>query len=209
MMARRHIHDERGASILIALFFLLVCAVIAAITLTSASVNAERTKRHAQEEQAYYALSSAVDSSVAIVLEDQGPNGKLEPLRSVTFVRPQTGDTGTPIENPTEFVTWAVAQADRVWHREVGDSTDKPQPLTLNVKASNPYAKDGGTLGDMTVQLTFTMDQSYNIKVVGELVSSDGVAYEYTLARTIEARVQRETGEGGSDTTRVTWGVPA
>lgn len=204
MMARRDIRDEKGASILIALFFMLVCAVIAAVTLTSASVNAERTKRHAQEEQTYYALSSAVDSSVDIVLEDQGPYGNLDPLGSITFVRSQAVDTGTQVENPTEFVTWAVAQADRVWHREIGDSNDKPQPLTLNVEASNPYAKDGGALGDMTVQLTFTMDKSYNIKVVGKLVSSDGVAYEYTLARTIEARVQRE-----SDTTRVTWGVPA
>lgn len=63
-MRRRISHklnSTRGASLILALLFLLVCLSTGAVVLTAASANAGRQARNAAEQQAYLAVSSAME----------------------------------------------------------------------------------------------------------------------------------------------------
>ena len=57
---RKKLHSQSGASILLALLFLLVCMMTAASVLTAASSNAGKIQSNYEEQQRYLALSSAL-----------------------------------------------------------------------------------------------------------------------------------------------------
>lgn len=54
------LHSQRGASLLLALLFLLVCSMVAASILMAAAANAGKYRSNLEEHQTYLALSSAV-----------------------------------------------------------------------------------------------------------------------------------------------------
>ena len=56
----RKLHSQHGASILLALLFLLVCMMAAASVLTAAVSNAGKIRSNYEEQQRYLALSSAL-----------------------------------------------------------------------------------------------------------------------------------------------------
>ena len=53
------LRSSRGASMLLALLFLLVCLMVGAVTLTASAANTGRIQRNRQEQQAYLAVASA------------------------------------------------------------------------------------------------------------------------------------------------------
>lgn len=53
--------DERGASILIALLFFLVCALVGGVVLTAASVGTGQLVDYEKSQQAYYSTTSAAE----------------------------------------------------------------------------------------------------------------------------------------------------
>lgn len=57
--ARKKLNSKQGATIVLALLFFLICAVIGGIVLASASANAGRLSHIRQEQQAYLNLGSA------------------------------------------------------------------------------------------------------------------------------------------------------
>lgn len=57
---RRKVHSQRGASLLLALLFLLLCAMVGASVLMAAAANAGKHRSNLDEHQTYLALSSAV-----------------------------------------------------------------------------------------------------------------------------------------------------
>ena len=59
--AHAKLNSSRGASMLMALLFLMVALVLGAVTLASASANAGRTGRTVKEQQVYYAVSSTAE----------------------------------------------------------------------------------------------------------------------------------------------------
>lgn len=76
---RRHIvHDERGATIVMALVFFLICAIIGSVVLTAASVNAKAVQTHKVAQQQEFTVGSAaqmVGSELAaaqLVVKDDG-----------------------------------------------------------------------------------------------------------------------------------------
>ena len=58
---RGKLHSRTGASMLIALLFLLVAMAVGTVVLTAASANAGRVERNREEQQNYLAVASAVD----------------------------------------------------------------------------------------------------------------------------------------------------
>lgn len=58
-MIKQKCASTSGASLLIALFFLLLCAIVGSIVLTSASVASGRFANLKEAEQSYYSVSSA------------------------------------------------------------------------------------------------------------------------------------------------------
>ena len=57
---RRKVRSQRGASLLLALLFLLICAMVGASILMAAAANAGKHRSNLDEHQTYLALSSAV-----------------------------------------------------------------------------------------------------------------------------------------------------
>ena len=55
----RKLHNQRGVSLLVSLVFFLVCAMVAAVILGSATTNAEKLQHQQEEQQVYYSVSSA------------------------------------------------------------------------------------------------------------------------------------------------------
>ena len=54
------LRSQTGASILLALVFLLICCLVGAVTLTAATVNAGKLNHLRQDQQDYMAVSSAI-----------------------------------------------------------------------------------------------------------------------------------------------------
>ncbi|MEG1989029.1 MAG: hypothetical protein RR035_07555, partial [Oscillibacter sp.] len=59
MRLTQKLHSRRGASILLALLFFLVCGFVGAVVLGSAVANAEKLQGRREDQQTYYAVSSA------------------------------------------------------------------------------------------------------------------------------------------------------
>lgn len=57
---RKKLHSERGASILLALLFFLVCMMVGASVLAAAASNAGKIRSNQTEQQKYLTLSSAI-----------------------------------------------------------------------------------------------------------------------------------------------------
>ena len=55
----KKLHNQRGVSILVALVFFLVCSMVAAVILGSATTNAQKLQRQKESAQVYYSVSSA------------------------------------------------------------------------------------------------------------------------------------------------------
>lgn len=53
------LRDERGASLVIALVFFLICAIVGSVVITAASVNAKAVQTHKELQQAEFAVGSA------------------------------------------------------------------------------------------------------------------------------------------------------
>lgn len=56
---RQKLHSQRGASVVMALMFFLICLMVGGVMLTAASANAGRLSHLRKNEQAYLSLSSA------------------------------------------------------------------------------------------------------------------------------------------------------
>ncbi len=57
--AIRKLHTQRGASLLVALMFFLVCAMVAAVIVGSATTNAMKLQQRKEDKQVYNSVSSA------------------------------------------------------------------------------------------------------------------------------------------------------
>ena len=57
--AIRKLHTQRGASLLVALMFFLVCAMVAAVIVGSATTNAMKLQQRKEDKQIYNSVSSA------------------------------------------------------------------------------------------------------------------------------------------------------
>jgi hypothetical protein len=78
---RTKLRSEQGASILFALFFFIVCAVIGSIVLTAATAAAGRLSRVKEMDERYYAVNSA-----AQVLEKEINSAVVDGERSTAQV---------------------------------------------------------------------------------------------------------------------------
>ena len=174
-IAGKKARGERGASIIIALVFLLVCATVATLVLSGASVNSDRTKKETSEQQGYFALNSALNEAKSMWETE-------EPMKSLVVTISGTSVTASPSTYPSSAITaWAVQQAANV---TAGSTTT---PLTVTVTGTNPTS--GEALPDVT--LKYTMNTGYAIEVEGSVDSGSG--YVQTLTTTIKATVGTST----------------
>lgn len=161
--------DERGVSILMALFFVLVVVMVVAIVLSFSVVNGERSKQHAKEEQAYFAVTSAIQEADSLL----GTEGNM----IVTVDGPDYfGSPGSEIAKSDEFAgklaVWVADSCDTTktqasqfgvpvnWH---SDYSEYAPDLSYMVTVSYGKTNDGGSVGTAipdNVTLLFVMDRA-------------------------------------------------
>ncbi|WP_143412172.1 hypothetical protein [Arabiibacter massiliensis] len=76
--------DERGASILLALFYFLVCAVVGAVVLTAATVTTGQLVALERSQQAYYSVTSAAELLRDSIVDGTCSSSGAEPNREWT-----------------------------------------------------------------------------------------------------------------------------
>lgn len=197
---RGRLTDERGASILMALFFVLVAMAVAAVVLSFSAVNGERTKQHATEEQAYFAVTSAMREADALLGHKDGI--VVASADGATF----TGGPGSAVKSGDGFAPHLAAwAADSVNALNAG-KTPQPYEVTVSYRTTQGSSHVGGSIPS-DVTLRFSMDAERTITVEGwqgELPSEATVTtsdYNYPLTKSYG-----ENDEDGRES-YVTWGV--
>ncbi len=189
--------SRRGASVLIALVFFLLCLMVGAVILTAATASAGQLRTQRQAQQDYLTVSSA-----ARLLQDLLKEKKFQMVSedgNITF-----GPTCTPT---------GVALSDAIQTAAAKTfNGDKPDSVSLTVAPT-----DFGGISDV-VQAELSMDQKCNITVKLAIQEEDG-SIRVPLVLSMPALVsdqtrirheKREDGDGNERpitvrTYRVTW----
>ncbi|MCH4213758.1 MAG: hypothetical protein PHR15_08300 [Atopobiaceae bacterium] len=214
----RRLADERGASIIIALVFMLICTMIAAVIVNLASATAERSSQRSDDTQAYQAVSSASRLAHDTFVKATGSTTAIDPdLSTLEMSVAQDGTCTFTCGEGTSKVPCTGTESDATKKVELlasavklntsGAGTDGS--IYLDVTGTNPNS--GEALP--TARVTYRMDERYNITLSTALVDTSD--YAYSLSQTISAT--SETGITVDPATgtwsvisypyTVTWGV--
>lgn len=152
---RAKLRSQRGASIIFALFFFIVCAVIGSIVLTAATAAAGRAKDIKKRNQDYYAANSAAD-----LLEHQLAKPDAKVTLTVTRER---------IDTYTSIVTkngggWT--EGARILLQPPGDDEQEHQVSTPSVATGNSAKAPIVALLSQAVNAQITSDSKFSKKVM-------------------------------------------
>lgn len=189
--------DERGASILIALFYFLVCAVVGAVVLTAATVTTGQLVALEESQQAYYSVSSAAE-----LLRDSIEGG--------TCKAPSSGGTDwtcSLLDQPNQPNTSAGVDALNDW---LAGMVGKASQLTatndvvsaafdMTFSSSNEKVKE--SVLDVSVEVTMRADYSLFFTLRPKNYSEPVGDYRMTLE--IPAALLHD--ESGRNVERITW----
>lgn len=85
---KQKLNSKRGASLVLALFLLLVCSFSGAAALTAASANAGRFEKRVKYQQQYLSVSSAAN----LIIDEI--NRYIDPDKKLKFYRTESGQYG-------------------------------------------------------------------------------------------------------------------
>jgi len=173
--ARAKLHSSSGASMVMALLFLLLCLMVGAVILTAASANAGRVSRQRSQQQDYFTVSSA-----AKLLRDE--------LEGLTFTTGEwhssdSGDGSSETGSVTPHVTPVGSLRQLVGERAQMVFENQTVYLTpeSNVLASIPLSV-ADTGGDFdAVSATLFVDVDFTLTIAISLTDSPA-SYPLTLA---------------------------
>lgn len=142
---KRKVASQRGVSILIALAFVLICALITAVVLSAASVNAERIKSYQVEQQSYLSKVSALNLVTSIVAGDnEDDSDGIQILKTTSGLKNSYSPQGT-------LDDLGIAQ----WMCKRLNNKPSTTKLTLTVNASSLDSRSDVPLEDVQLELSF------------------------------------------------------
>lgn len=150
--------NTSGATILIALFFLLLCSLAGAVVLTASSTSSGRLSNLKKNEQSYYTLSST-----AKLLKKEIEGEKYSRYQIYLTKENQPVDDGYNEIPQNELKGILIKAADYIFEAGLNDE-DVYYMDTLTIQVSDPNIKD--------VQAEFMMDAQYNITIEMSLEKS-------------------------------------
>lgn len=166
-VARAHVRDERGASIVIALVFFLICAIIGSVVLTAASVNAKAVQTNRDLQQTEFTVGSAaqlVGSQFSAVVLNVDYSGDSP---SVVVDEDRT-DTG----NASFAIAFWEENGDKAW---AAWSSGTPYTVDITVEPD----RGGAAVDD--VAGTLTIDADLNVKIDLALADAANAAYQESV----------------------------
>ena len=159
------LHSRRGATIILALTFFLICAVIGGIVLTSATGNAGRLSHMRGEQQTYLTVSSAAK----LVREELGG------MRAESMVI----EYADAEQEDTEDFYFAVAPGESLADMVEFHAGHIYQSGTPAAAERFTIEAPGEPLANVTAE--FSMDAGYNITVTFTPGGGDAARYEMKL----------------------------
>ena len=202
----RKLRSQRGASMLLALLFLLICSMVTASILMAAVANAGKHRSNLEEHQIYLALSSAVSTLCDELNESQyqGRYHYWETIRTTTD--PVTGaeDTVTlrhfeqlegsythisPTAGDGYLSAVLLKNFDSLFAREIDGKLSSGNFESFDLKPQNTemthtltLTPDTGTeLDDTPVHITLEIKDSYAIYITAYLDGLDAYQVEAEL----------------------------
>lgn len=199
--ARKKLHSESGASILMALLVVLVVMMVSVVILSAAYANAGRTKRNKAEEQAYLTVSSAAELMRDCVTGTGGGEGlKYKLIDITTATADNDGNVTTQKTHTIVPISGSVAfgrlMDDLITDTDAGNYTDK----TFDITAGNMDGVAVTFIKSRTDKYGFTAD--FSLKE-----NRDGANCYITLSCKAEQTAETETAQsadGKTTTTKVT-----
>lgn len=182
---RQKLNSKRGASLILAAAFFLLCAAVGGVVLTSAMANAGRLSHLEQEQQAYLTVSSA-----ARLLREELEGRVFETKRTV-IERSPGGLVSDEMEPPS--LSPAGGSMDGIL-KEDGEAVYRHENYGGVLPAQRSFSIDAGDSRFAQVNVTkFQMKQDYQITAVLTLKNDD----RYSMTLTLPA-VCSESGPSSS-----------
>ncbi|HBT96094.1 MAG TPA: hypothetical protein DEB24_08535 [Coriobacteriia bacterium] len=183
----RRLTDTTGASLVIALLFFLICAVVGSTVLTAASVNAMSTANYREARQAEYTVSSAA----ALMADALQREVRVEwDWSNVSTATPTVAPTATviaPESAELARVVWGQVAAE-LWQNV--DSTWKPHEVTLSDLEIAGIADMGTVYARITVDVDFCVTVLLSLQTA---VSNTASPYDETVY--LQARPEYKDGK--------------
>ena len=154
------LNEESGASIVIALVFFLICAIIGSVVLTAASVQAKSVQTHQELQQAEFTMGSAAQTI--------GYDMDMDELTIVS------GDAGEAVQGAQYSVFgrefWKTYGNDILKSRAESKSFGSGEKLTITQGGSTVYGKivvdpDLNIKIDLSLDENFSLNSPYNMTV--------------------------------------------
>ena len=194
---RRFASDTHGATIVLALFLLLFCLLLAAVIIGAALGNATKVEGRHQQRQAYLTLSSAAQL-VADGLGEMSYTGVVYTPGTLE------GDCGQTHAAPDDSSTLSITEGDE----SINDIlTDKVETLVEAVgegkalATEETFAIEVDSLNSDTydVTVTMTMNEDFDLQFVFAVPEVDGAKQCRDITLVYEAASEVVSGtEGGS-----------
>lgn len=151
---KNKIYGNEGASIVIALVFFLICAVIGSVVLTAASINAKAVVTHRQTQQAEYTVTSAAQTIV-----DQ-----IVPTTVVWKDQKNPPEIEMPVKGPVLMQQLWTTNLGNLWNVHQSQSeTPYTLPTLLKIKVSD--SSGSSKYVELEVYAQFSVDRDFNITV--------------------------------------------
>lgn len=186
--------DERGASILIALFYFLVCAVVGAVVLTAATVTTGQLVALEESQQAYYSVSSAAE-----LLRDSIEGGTCKAPSSGgtdwTCSLPDQPGNPTGVGALNNWLAGMVGRASQI------TSTNDVVSAAFDMTFSSSNEKVNESVLDVSVEVAMRADYSLFFTLRPKNYSEPVGDYRMTLE--IPAALLHD--ESGRNVERITW----
>lgn len=175
---KHRLADTTGASIVIALIFFLICAVVGSTVLTAASVNAQATASYRDVRRAEYTVSSAA----AVLADSLQRDVRLE------WDWSQASASSGPVigewagEYPALFILVWERVAPDLWRYDSVAGIWKPHEVTLSDLQITGVA-------DMdTVYANITVDNDFRVTIRLSLDNDPDTAGPYDETVSLQAR---------------------
>lgn len=165
---KQKLHEKRGASMVLAMIFLLFCSFIGGSVLAAATANGSRIEHQNQKQQAYYSQRSAM-SLMADMLTDEDGNG-LQLIITEMMVEKQ----GEPTIHTITFTSPSITALE-----DNALSATCLQKLLFETVVNN-YPRNGATPDYSYFDWISSTAYSYAPES-GEILINDGLAAEEEL----------------------------
>jgi hypothetical protein len=168
--------DTTGASIVIALIFFLICAVVGSTVLTAASINAQSMKTYQTARQAEYTVSSA-----AALLGAQLQASVTWDWSNISATSAPVLDASTATGTPLASALWDEVAPD-LWRYDTASSLWKTREVSMS------GLEITGVAGMETVYANIVVDADFGITAHLSLASAPDTASMYDETVYLQAR---------------------